>query len=399
LFQQRKNIQEILSRVDGLFAQAYLSFGDYLKVYLHSLLEVIKLRLLKKNNSFRKLFCIGGINVSDILIDEWLNSYFGSDQFNKLHGLAFSKCLSEIKNPQTIVNYGEFFVQNRSLYHICKKNSPNSQFVALQHAMNDRNRMYSVQRRSEFDTSSNDHVHFSPKPDYFLIQGSKYSELLNEFFPKNKTSIIGSLKYDNYVSILENKEKYVQKVVEVLGSHNKNILLIAPSISDYKEIFNIFSDWRANSRWDIVLCPHPATDVNAIKLYQQNYYPHLKIFYETTLRTFELISASSLVICGYSTTAVEACIFGVRSARFVNMGTFPIFDYEEIIPVFHNGGSFMKWFDEQNWDLNLSNTEKLTMDNLVEKYFYKIDGKSASRMWNFLNSASDLPHNKNSFDN
>ena len=195
-------------------------------------------------------------------------------------------------------------------------------------------------------------------------------------------------------SILEKKEDYIQKVTDVIGSHNKNILLVAPSISDYKEILNIFSDWKVNSRWDVVLCPHPATNVNAIKLYQQNYYPHLKIIYETSLRTFELISASSLVICGYSTTAVEACFFGVRSVRFVNLGTFPIFDYEEIIPVFHDGKSFKKWFDEQSWDINISDTEKLAMDKLVERYFYKIDGKSANRMWDFLNSAPDLPHNK-----
>jgi hypothetical protein len=395
LFQQRENIQELLSRVDGLFVQAYLSFGDYLKVYLNSLLEVINLKLLKRKYSFRKLFCIGGINVSDILIDEWLNNYFGSDQFNKLHGLAFSKCLSEMKNPQTIVNYGEFFVQNRSLYHLCKKISPNSQFVALQHAMNVRNKMDSVQRRSEFDKSNNDNVHFSPKPDYFLTQGSHYSEILNEFFPEDKTSIIGSLKYDNYLSILESKKEYAEKAADVIKSHNKNILLIAPSTNDYKEILNIFSDWKANSRWEVVLCPHPATDVNAIKSYQQNYYPHLKICYETSLRSVELVSAASLVICGFSTIAVEACFFGVRSARFVNLGTFPVFEYEEIIPVFHEAASFTKWFDEQNWDLNKSDKEKQSMDKLVEDYFYKIDGKSADRMWTFLNSCPDLPHNKN----
>jgi hypothetical protein len=39
-------------------------------------------------------------------------------------------------------------------------------------------------------------------------------------------------------------------------------------------------------------------------------------------------------------------------------GTFPLFEYELIIPAFHEGAYFTKWFDEQNLDLNKSDTEK-----------------------------------------
>ena len=67
--------------------------------------------------------------------------------------------------------------------------------------------MGSYDRAIEFNYNAMNHVNFSPAPDYFLTQGSQFSDILKEYFPENKIQIIGSLKYDNYLKILKKKEQ------------------------------------------------------------------------------------------------------------------------------------------------------------------------------------------------
>ena len=156
---------------------------------------------------------------------------------------------------------------------------------------------------------------------------------------------------------------------------------------------DIFSSWKNTEGWKVILCPHPATNISDIKRYQEKLNPNLDIYYEASLRTYEVITASKLVISGYSASAIESCFFGVKAVRFVKIGTFPLFEYEKIIPVFHNGEMFIKWFNDYDWSFKRDVNQKKELDKLIENYYHKIDGKTSSRMWDYLMSQSILPHN------
>lgn len=394
LWNELRNLEKKTGR-EIAFPEAHLRLQDIGESFLSTFREWMRFKSWRRLPYFKELFRLRDMDVADILLDEWESGYWGVLQYNKLHGLAMARFLQDVKHEHTVVTYGEIFVQNRSVYHLSKLYSPHTKFVAVQHAMNVKNKMCTYHRKTEFERDATiDHIIFSPTPNKFLTQGSQYSEIVTEFFDPYNVSIIGSLKYDHYTSILRNKEEIKRHCNEKLNLDNSKILLLAPSVNDHQEIIDIFSCWEEKDDWEVMLSPHPATDVNTIKAYQEKLYPDLEINYETNFRTYELMTVSSLVITGYSTTAIEACFFGVRSVRFLNLGTFPLFDYEASIPVFHDGYSFMKWFENQEWENTAENKKETRERNeLISKYFYKIDGKTSDRLWKFLNTDSDLPHN------
>ena len=53
----------------------------------------------------------------------------------------------------------------------------------------------------------------------------------------------------------------------------------------------------------------------------------------------------------------------------------------------------IEWFEEKDWESNEYSAFKKDADKMISKYFYKIDGKSSIRLWDFLNTQPDLPHN------
>ena len=99
-------------------------------------MSILNFQNLKKQTILKIFFKLNGINVSDILIEEWKSNYFNNLQFNKLHGLAMIRFLEHFKSSQTIVTYGEFYNQSRYAYYAAKKINPYNTFIAYQHAIN-----------------------------------------------------------------------------------------------------------------------------------------------------------------------------------------------------------------------------------------------------------------------
>ena len=122
----------------------------------------------------------------------------------------------------------------------------------------------------------------------------------------------------------------------------------------------------------------------------KNLCPDLKVTYILDEPTYNLFTIADLVICGYSTIAIEAGYFGVQSVRTLPLGSFPLFDEEELIPSFTSGSSFIQWFKEYDMR-NDTHKKRLALKELAKKYFYKIDGRTADRLWLFLTSEKKLP--------
>jgi hypothetical protein len=390
LWREVNNIESKTKR-EVAFPEAHLTLQDIFGSYITTFHEWRFFNKLRCKKSFRDLFKIKDLDLSDILLGEWETIYFGEMQLYKLNGLAVSNFLGEMDHPHTIATYGEFFSQVRAEYHLSSIISPNSKFVAIQHAMNVKSKMFTYYRKNEISQiNSSNHIKFLPITSNFLVQGKQYSEILSEFYPSDNVKLIGCLKYDSYSNISNNGTNIDKNI-------NKRMILIAPSVNDYQSIVDIFSSWKEKISWEVVLSPHPATDVRAIKSYQRKKHPNLKIIYNTTSRTSDLMANASLIVTGQSTMAIEANFYSIRAIRFINLGSFPMFDYEEVVPVFYNGESFIEWFDRQDWEGRTGGIKKSQRD-IISRYFYKIDGEAANRMWAFLNEL-DLPHNQINYEN
>jgi hypothetical protein len=390
-----KSLKNIIGR-EVIFPESYIKLYDLFETYYSTFIEYLKFSKLKKTIYFKNLFKINGIDFSDILIEEWKNNYFSKLQYNKLHGLAMIRFLEHCKSSQIIVSYGEFYNQSRYAYFAAKKINPNNMFIAYQHASNSKNLMSSNFRKNEINTNNfPETINYMPTPDYFLVQGEQYKSILKEFYSKERIRVIGSLKNDGFTDLKNEWWSIKRKIEKKYNLLSKNLILLAPSLNDSIHILNGLSNFENDEKNIIMLSPHPATDIEKIKLLQKEICPNLKINYVLGESTYNLLTVAKLVVCGYSTIAIEAALFSVRSVRVAPLGSFPLFDYEELIPTIHSPAHFKKWIENQNLNNEMKDTEKNELFSLAKKYFYKIDGKTADRMWTFIKEQTSLSQDIN----
>ena len=80
--------------------------------------------------------------------------------------------------------------------------------------------------------------------------------------------------------------------------------------------------------------------------------------------------------------AVEALYYGKTSVRASKFGEFPIFEYEEKIPIFYNSLSFYNWFLSQPINRNEENDLK----SLYNHYFSNQNQETNEAFWKFIES-------------
>ena len=385
-----KSLEDDAKR-EVFFPEAHLNLLDIIGCYYSSFLELKKINYWKRSNKFIKWFLINDIDVSDVLLDEWRNGYFHKIQYNKVHGLAIERFFSNMDSPQTVVTYGEFFVQSRYAYYALKRVSPGSKIVSLQHAMNVRNRMYGYYRKDEFRYGDND-INYSPRPDYYLSQGKRYVSILGEFYDGG-VRVIGCLKYDVFNEIEKYRYLIKERLVEKYCLSDEVVVLLAPSIDDASDILFLIGKLCSVESVRIILRPHPATNVSDIMRMHSEICPDVEILYVSDEPTYNLFSIADLVVCGYSTVAIEAAYFGVQAVRAVRLGTFPLFDEEVLIPSFFSGDDFIQWFNDRYYTNVNANSDDIELKKLAYNYFYKIDGNTADRLWEFLVGEKGLSNN------
>ena len=96
----------------------------------------------------------------------------------------------------------------------------------------------------------------------------------------------------------------------------------------------------------------------------------------------KLLPKSCLIICGYSTLAYEAAIFGVQSVRLTPYSIIPTRSGDCRIPEFYNSNDFNKWFEDNKLTLLKNNNSKLK--TLAKDYFYINDTNASKRFWRLI---------------
>ena len=382
---QKSSLMSLSSRISALrtnsgreiyFPQKKITLKDIIQVYLSSYVEMRYFHRLAKQPSFRNIFFFNNMDLSNILLSEWSTVYLGLQQQSKLQAIATAKFFSTLADGQTVVTYGEFFATNRATYYLTKRKRPKTTFIAIQHATNARNKMFTYFRKEEFKLDGNvQGKYFSPYPDYFLAQGKQYKEILAEFYDKSRIEIIGSMR-----SIPESLSDNLKVTNNAMHSSTK-ILLLAPSVGDdYKIIFDFLMGWKYIHKWNILLSPHPTTEINAIKSYQRRQCPDLKIQYILNKSTYDLLASVDIVMASSSSVALEASFFNTSAVRVYSLGTIPQFDLDERIPSFDSKTKFKDWFESQNFSTKQTDINK----SISIDYFHGNDGLTSKRFWEFI---------------
>jgi hypothetical protein len=365
-----------------VFPEATLSFGDICSAYVSTGLEQLTFHRLRKQEYFKAMFVLNGIDVSDVLFDEWMMSYWGMQQYAKLQGLATAKFFECHDDGQFLVTYNEFFTQNRAGYFLTKAVKPNTCFVSIQHAMNARNKMFTYYRHSEFCYDDSEQAQkYSAYPDYYLAQGNQYKKILEEFYEPERISVIGSLKKMESGKADPDNEEFAQLKKD--KESGIKFILIAPSTGDeFKSLLAAFERWENPEQWHLLLSVHPTQDINKIIKYQQTRFSNLNIHYVQQVNTYDLFPLCDLVVTGFSTIAIEAFVCNVPSVRVVPLGVLPQFDDDERIPFFSDSDEFVAWF--KHFSKTSRSISSEDADDVLYEYFYKNDGKAGNRLWNFV---------------
>ena len=370
-FKQNEHKKKLLQLgADYFILNRYISIKNIIIIYLQTFFLLFKLILILRKKNF---FIIKGKDCSSVLKPLLIESFFGDIQDSLLNGLAVKNFLKK-NNYKNFINYIEFFSGSRSIYHFIKSNASHPKIITIQHAIYSNNMLPYFLVKKEF-CNDNDSLFYSPKPDIFFTQGTKYLKALKKIFPNNKIHVVGSFKLD-LANFKFNKSLIKKKVYKSEKKiKQKKIISICTAINDERNIINFLNKCDL-SNFLVIICPHPYYKKQSIMKFENYFKYNFKIF--ENLSTREIISISDFVICGYSSVGFEALLNKTKVIRLLD-DSFPL-NYD-----LNDGIRVIKDYKKLNTYLSKKFSFSKSFTKKIEKrFFYKFDNKTHLRFWSIL---------------
>ena len=358
----------------------YISFKNLFLIYFSIFKKWFLFRKETGKLLKNKAFVINKIDFDDILLRELEKSFFGEIQLGLLYGKSFGNFFTKISKKNIVITYGETLSSIRPVYHFSNKIKNKVKFISIQHAVNHKNKMSSHHKKNDFIKSNK--YNYSLIPDYYLLHGSQSKNITTDFYPKSRIKIIGCLKYDDFPTRRKISDSIKKRVYNLIGKKNKKVLLITPSLNDYKDLISVFYNVNILSEWRIILSLHPATSLKEVNRFLAKLKLKNKIEIFKEIKTVDLFYVSNLILCGYSSSIYEALSLGKDGIQFSEMKNPPIFDSDNKIPFVQNKNDFWKWF--KNYNITSNFNLKVESNYIEKKYFHKLDGNAAERLWKFI---------------
>lgn len=328
---------------------------------------------------------IGHAEFSDILISEMQKSFLNAFPWSLSYGAMFERWLQKSSTPKTLITYGETLAPMRPVYFATHKQPLKHQWISIQHATIYKNKMGFYHHHSEFNRAGvTDKRSISPMPDYYFVHGQQFADILSSFYPPDRIRVTGCLKYDSLFRIYGQGRTLPQQ------GGTSRVLLLAPSVGDEEIILKMLTGLQTLPGWRVMLSKHPTVSREWIDELIQRNGIILKIEFDPTKSTAQLMESASLVVCSYSGIALESFFVGAPSVRVLNPGQPPMVDDEpglayvttqqELLQVMSGLESGKPW-------AGLTAEISATLD----RYFYKFDGLASMRFWTALGQLNDRP--------
>jgi hypothetical protein len=386
-FKYRNKINKILNSLDSevIILDKYLTLTNILSVHFSTFKIYLLFLKEKRKKVFTDSFVIDGIPCSDILIKELEKGFYGGFQSSLMSGLQLLNWSSSQSKDLIVVSYLETLAAARPLYHFARKSKINTTFVALQHSTIYKNKIDFYNREEEFNYYSDNSINFSPQPDFYLLHGEQAKEMVSEFINKDRLEVIGCVKYDQFIRTVNNLENIRRNVNSTIGHSNMFTILLAPSFGvDLSGMLKMFENVTYDfSKIRFIISPHPLVSISSIMEIISLSSIKVKFDFFPEFSTQDLAISSDLVVCGYSSLAIEALIFETPSIRIIRDEQIPLFENEDSIMYIENKDKFWKYIDSC-FDSSTIKNSKEDITKLISFYLFKIDGNAKDRMWSFL---------------
>ena len=205
---------------------------------------------------------------------------------------------------------------NNEINHV-KLGPTKAIFYALQHSQESRNYGEAYNRKSEFINKEGiENIHTCPMPDFFLVHGQQYRNILSEFYPNNRIYTIGSLKVKHFMDINRNR---IQKseIDQIIGDINRKVILVALSSNDAWFVLSLLSQWNPKNDILILVTVHSASNINWIKHKISKDLSHLQVKLIMHVSSWVLLPYTNALVCGYSSLIYETLFFMEYSCFFI----------------------------------------------------------------------------------
>jgi hypothetical protein len=342
--------------------------------------------LIRSYFDFRKFIrplCRRGIPVghaefADILVLEVQKSFVSYLPFGLTYAAMFERWLQSSKDDKTLVTYGETLAWMRPVYYATQKHSTRHRWISIQHATVYRNKLSFYHRFCEFNKiTPDDKRQISPRPDYYFVHGSQFADILGEFYPRERTRVIGCLKYDRL------HRMYAQRrpLAQVPGA--ERMMLLAPSTGDEEIILKMFAGLKTLPGWRVMLSKHPVVSQDVIVEIIRRNEIAVPIAFDSGKSTIQLIEDASLVVCSSSGMALESHFVGVPSVRVLNTELPPMVEDEPGIEYVTTQEDLLRVIAKLADDEPMARRKPEISDTL-DRYFFRFDGLASQRFWTEL---------------
>lgn len=357
----------------------------------------INLSLIRSYYRFRKFIRpfghrgirIGHAEFADILLYEFQKSFLVAFPWSLSYAAMFERWLQGGPCGRTLVTYGETLAPIRSVYFASRRNSSGHRWITIQHATNYRNKLQFYHRFSEFNKiEAGDKRAISPMPDYYFCHGAQSANILAEFYPPERIRIIGCLKYDSLF-----RQYGAAKRTRPQTVSEQRTLLLAPSVGDEEVILRMFAGVKGLAGWRVVFSKHPAVSQDHIAEIIRRNQIALDIEFHPEKTTIQLVEDASLVVCSYSSIALESCFIGVPSVRVLNPEQPPMVEDEPGVRYVTNQHDLLRIIHELA-DGEAKDGISAELSNTLDRYFLHFDGLASWRFWTQLSQLPDLPLGK-----
>lgn len=349
---------------------------------------------IKKDMMFKKLCFVNGNDMHDNIISE-LKFYFMILFPYQIKLMTMTRDIIKYVKPDLIVLLNEYgWVERPMLIAARFEKVP---VLAIQHGVITLVCKGYMYNKNEIHPKMSAQSPYCPIPDKTAVYGKFHYDLLtqNSAYPKNSVVITGQPRYDILYRAKEiySKEQFFKKH----GINKKNKIVLwttqchglsnSENIKNFEVVLRTMKDMNKTT---LVIKQHPGEDKRYNKIISR-YLKQYKIEAVVTPKesdVIELIYACDLMITKHSTTAIEAVALnkpviildmedkndlGGYVAQGVALG---VFCKNELKP------TIQKLLKD---DSELSIKRK----NYIERYMYKIDGKSTDRVVEIIEKMID----------
>lgn len=351
-------------------------------------------KLVKNDPLFKELINFdnneNSPNLEDIIEDYFLH-YFPS--YIKI--IDMSSYLIEHEKPSLVLIQNEYSGFERALLIAAKlKGVPT---LAIQHGVIHEHHSGYIYQKGEISLTGDIKSPHCPIPDKTALYGTYHKELLTNVsaYPKNSVVVTGQPRYDilYHVNEIYNKEQFLKKYN--INKNHKIILWTTQchGISDEENKKNfkaMFESFKNITEVTLIIKQHPGEGKkytkmikNALKDYNLN-----TVIPPKRSDTYEQLYVCDIMVTKNSTTAMEAVALN-KPVIVLNLSGEPdAIEYVE-------EGVALGVYDEKELKPTI---EKLLKDDselaenrdkYIQKYLYKVDGKSTERVVRLIERTLD----------